>query len=324
MGKIEVTLGVDIGGTNTVLGFVDRLGKVVVEKAMLTNAHEPAEIFFKRFHENADALLNNISAQYEMLGVGIGAPNANYYRGTVEYPPNLQWKGVTKVVEIVKEHMKVPVVITNDANAAAMGEVVFGAAQGMKHVLVITLGTGLGSGIIVDGKLLYGADGFAGEVGHTIVDPNGRVCGCGNKGCLEAYASSTGICRTVQELMSTQTAPSELRNITFEQLTSKMIYESARRGDRLALEAFEFTGKILGMKLADSVAHLSPEAIILFGGLAKAGDFIFKPTKQSMEEHLFKIFKNKVKLLPSGLPEGNSAVLGASALAWDELAKQKN
>jgi glucokinase len=323
MGKKEVTLGVDIGGTNTVMGFVDRLGNVVAEESMLTNAHEPAEIFFKKFLNNADSLLNSISAHHEFLGVGIGAPNANYYRGTVEYPPNLQWKGVTPVVEIVNGHMKVPVFITNDANAAAMGEVVFGAARGMKHVIVITLGTGLGSGIIVDGKLLYGADGFAGEIGHTNVDPNGRLCGCGNKGCLEGYASSTGICRTVQEFLSTRSTPSELRNIKPEQLTSKMIYESAMRGDSLALEAFKFTGTILGLKLADSVAHLSPEAIILFGGLAKAGDLIFTPTKRSMEEHLFVTFKNKVKLLPSGLPEGNSAVLGASALVWDELAKQK-
>jgi len=323
MGRIRVTLGVDIGGTNTVMGFVDHDGKVIAETAMLTNALEPAEMFFKRFHEKVDSLLNSVNAHVELLGVGIGAPNGNYYRGTVENPPNLHWTGVTNVVAIVQEHMNVPVFITNDANAAAMGEVMFGAARGMKHVLVITLGTGLGSGIIVDGKLLYGADGFAGEVGHTTVDPNGRLCGCGNKGCLEAYASSTGICRTVQEFLSTRSTPSELRTSTPEELTSKMIYESARRGDPLALEAFEFTGNILGLKLAESVAYLSPEAIILFGGLANAGDLIFKPTKRSMEEHLLSIFRNKVKLIPSGLPEGNSAVLGASALAWDELGKQK-
>jgi glucokinase len=323
MGRIRVTLGVDIGGTNTVMGFVNRDGKVVAEAAMLTCAHEPAEMYLKKFLEKVDSLLNSVNAQVELLGVGIGAPNGNYYRGTVEYPPNLHWAGVTNVVAIVQKHMNVPVFITNDANAAAMGEVVFGAARGMKHVLVITLGTGLGSGIIVDGKLLYGSDGFAGEVGHTTVDPNGRLCGCGNKGCLEGYASSTGICRTVKEFLSTRSTPSELRKISPEALTSKLIYESAMRGDPLALEAFEFTGNILGLKLAESVAYLSPEAIILFGGLANAGDLIFKPTKRSMEEHLLAIFRNKVKLIPSGLPEGNSAVLGASALAWDELGKQK-
>ncbi len=321
--KVEVTLGVDIGGTNTVIGLVDRQGQVVVEKSIPTQAHEPSSRFFTRFHETITSLLVSIDEKYQLLGVGIGAPNANYYRGTIEYPPNLSWGGVTPVVEIVRKMLNLPVVMTNDANAAAMGELVFGAARGMKHVVVITLGTGLGSGIIVDGKLLYGADGFAGELGHVIVDPHGRTCGCGRHGCLETYASATGICRTVLEKVASTSQQSVLRKINAADITSKKICEAALEGDTLALDAFEETGKILGMKLADTVAHLSPEAIILFGGLAQAGDLIFKPTHRSLEENLLGIFKNKVKLIPSGLPEGNSAVLGASALIWDELDKKK-
>jgi glucokinase len=197
----------------------------------------------------------------------------------------------------------------------------FGAAKGMKDFIVITLGTGLGSGIVANGELIYGHDGFAGEIGHTIVDPNGRQCGCGRRGCLETYASASGIRRTVEELLSATMLPSELRGIGFETITSKRIFEAAQRGDRLALEAFELTGRYLGLKLADSVAHTSPEAIILLGGLAAAGDFIFVPTKKYMEEFLLNIFKNKVRLLPSGLPQGNSAILGAAALIWKELLK---
>jgi glucokinase len=209
--------------------------------------------------------------------------------------------------------------VTNDANAAALGEMLFGAARGMKDFIVITLGTGLGSGIVANGELIYGADGNAGEIGHTIVDINGRECGCGRRGCLETYASATGIRRTVQELICNTDEPSDLRSVSFEDLTSEMIYHAAQHGDRLALEAFEYTGRILGMKLADAVAHLSPEAIIFFGGLAAAGDLVFKPTKQSMEEHLLGIFKNKVKLLPSVMTEVNAGVIGASALIWNDL-----
>jgi glucokinase len=323
MAIIDVTLGVDIGGTNTKFGLVDREGKEITEMSILTNAHEPAETLIARLHENVEEMYRPLSGKCALRGIGIGAPNANYYRGTVENPPNLSWKGVVDVAALVRKYYSLPVAVTNDANAAALGEMLYGAAKGMKNFIVITLGTGLGSGIVAGGELVYGADGFAGEIGHTIVDPQGRECGCGGRGHLETYASATGICRTVSELLSVRRTESELRSIAPRDLTSRMIAGAAERGDSIAKEAFEFTGRILGMKLADSVAHLSPEAIILSGGLASAGALIFDPTKRSLEEYLLPIFRNKVKLLPSGLREGDAAVLGASALIWNEILKQR-
>lgn len=320
--KIEVTLGIDVGGTNTAFGFVDVNGKCVAESSIQTKAQNSAADLFSRLHPEIEKLYATISDKYLLKGIGIGAPNANYYRGTVENPPNLKW-GVVNVVEILKQYYDVPVAITNDANASAIGEMLFGAAKGMKDVIVITLGTGLGSGVVVDGKLVYGSDGFAGEIGHTVYHPNGRQCGCGRKGCLETYASATGIKRTVMELLAKSNEDSALRNVNYNDLDSKMIYTSALAGDKLAKEAFEITGKILGLKLADAVAVTSPEAIILFGGLALAGDMIINPTKKALEENLFVVFKNKVKILPSGLPEGNSAVLGSAALIWNEIIKQE-
>ena len=320
MNSIEVVLGVDIGGTNTKFGYVDKSGNLLAEGEMLTEAHRPAEEFFERLHTQAENLFVSKKDQLKLVGIGLGAPNGNYYKGTIEQPPNLSWKYVD-VVATLRRWYSIPVALTNDANAAALGEMLFGAAKGMKDFIVITLGTGLGSGIVANGELIYGHDGFAGEIGHTIVDPNGRQCGCGRRGCLETYASASGIRRTVEELLKMPAPPSELREISLEQITSKRIFEAAQRGDKLALEAFELTGRYLGMKLADSVAHTSPEAIILFGGLAAAGDFIFSPTKKYMEEFLLNIFKNKVRLLPSGLPKGNSAILGAAALMWKQLLK---
>ena len=321
--RTEVTVGIDVGGTNTVLGFVDAQGKCLADSSVPTLAHEAASSLVARLAAKIKELHAQLADRSVIVGIGIGAPNANYYRGTVENPPNLSWKGVTPLVALFKEQFDVPVVITNDANAAALGEMRFGAAKGMRDVIVITLGTGLGSGLIANGELIYGADGFAGEIGHTIVDPAGRWCGCGKRGCLETYASATGICRTIFEMLCNSREPSEFRDISFNKLTAKMITEAAHRGDPIALAAFEYTGRILGMKLAESVAHTSPEAIILFGGLANAGDLIFVPTKRSMEEHLMGIFKGKVKLLPSRLPEGNTAVLGAAALSWTELLKTR-
>jgi len=321
--RTEVTVGIDVGGTNTVLGFVDEQGKCLVESSVPTLAQEYAGLLVARLAAKIKELHAPLADRCEIVGIGIGAPNANYYRGTVEDPPNLSWKGVTPLVALFKERFDVPVVITNDANAAALGELRFGSAKGMRDIIVITLGTGLGSGIIANGGLVYGADGFAGEIGHTIVDPAGRWCGCGKRGCLETYASATGICRTIFEMLCNSREESEFRDISFNQLTAKMITEAAHRGDKIALAAFAYTGRILGMKLADSVAHTSPEAIILFGGLANAGDLIFVPTKRSMEENLMGIFKGKVKLLPSSLPEGNTAVLGAAALSWTELLKTR-
>ncbi len=320
MNQNEVVLGVDIGGTNTKFGYVDKSGNLLAEGEMPTEAHRPAEEFFERLHNQAEILFASKKENLKLVGIGLGAPNGNYYKGTIEQPPNLSWKFVD-VVALLHRWYSIPIALTNDANAAALGEMLFGAAKGMKDFIVITLGTGLGSGIVANGELIYGHDGFAGEIGHTIVDPNGRQCGCGRRGCLETYASASGIRRTVEELLKISTPPSELREISFEQITSKRIFEAAQRGDKLALEAFELTGRYLGLKLADSVAYTSPEAIILFGGLAAAGDFIFSPTKKYMEEFLLNIFKNKVRLLPSGLPQGNSAILGAAALLWKELLK---
>jgi glucokinase len=321
MNQKEIVLGADIGGTNTAFGFVDREGNLLAETVMPTEAHRPSEEFFERLHQQADKLFSSKVENCRLVGIGLGAPNGNYYKGTIEQPPNLSWKYVD-VVASLKQWYSVPIVLTNDANAAALGEQLFGAAKGMKDFIVITLGTGLGSGIVANGELIYGHDGFAGEIGHTIVDPNGRLCGCGRRGCLETYASASGICRTVEELLDKPSPPSELRGIEVHNITSKRIFEAAQHGDKLALEAFDATAKYLGLKLADSIAHTSPEAIILFGGLAAAGDYIFLPTKKYMEEYLFGIFKNKVRLLPSNLPKGNSAILGAAALIWKELLKK--
>ncbi len=322
MNKKELTLGIDIGGTNSVFGFVDRGGECFAEASIPTLSENPAEDLFNRLKVKVDEIYKELNNDYKLIGIGIGAPNANYYKGTVELPPNLKWE-IVNIVEIAEKIFSLPTVITNDANAAAIGEMKFGAAKGMKDFIVITLGTGLGSGIVVNGELVYGADGFAGEIGHTIYDYSGRECGCGRKGCLETYVSAPGIKRTVFELLANSNEQSELRKVSFEQLTAKMISDAALRGDKIALQAFDFTGKVLGLKLADSIAHTSPEAIILFGGLALAGDLIFNPTKKYMEENLLNIFKNKVKLLPSKLTKGNTAVLGAAALIWNELEKMK-
>ena len=320
MNQNEVVLGVDIGGTNTAFGYVDREGNLLAESVMATEAQRPYEEFFERLHNQAEILFEPMRENFKLVGIGLGAPNGNYYKGTIEQPPNLSWKYVD-VVAALKRWYSIPIVLTNDANAAALGEQLFGAAKGMKDFIVITLGTGLGSGIVANGDLIYGHDGFAGEIGHTIVDPNGRLCGCGRHGCLETYASASGICRTVEELLKSPVPPSELREMDSKSITSKRIFEAAQHGDKLALEAFDLTGKYLGLKLADSIAHTSPEAIILFGGLAAAGDFIFVPTKKYMEEYLLPIFRNKVRLIPSALPKGNSAILGSAALIWKEILK---
>jgi glucokinase len=317
----DVTVGVDIGGTNTVFGFVERSGTCLAESSIETRAQDPPEQLIERLHAAIMKIHAGFSVRPVIRGIGIGAPNANYYRGTVEYPPNLNWKGVIDVVGLVRKYFDVPVAITNDANAAALGEGMFGAARGMKDYIVITLGTGVGSGLVANGQLIYGADGFAGELGHTIVDPEGRWCGCGRRGCLEAYASAGGICRTAFELLAESREDSTLRHIAFDELTAKKVADAALKGDKVARAAFDRTARILGLKLADAVTHTSPEAIILFGGLANAGDLIIGPSKMYMEEYMLNIFRNKVKILPSGLTEGNTAVLGASALIWKELAR---
>lgn len=314
-------IGIDIGGTTTSLGFVDRQGALLFETTLATQADQPAETLVSRICDAIDKVRKTLPPQTEISGIGIGAPNANYLRGTVENPPNLDWGASTDLVGMFQQRYDLPIAITNDANAAALGELLFGGARGMKHAIIITLGTGLGSGIIVDGELLYGTDGFAGELGHTIVDPDGRFCACGKRGCLETYVSATGLCRTVSELLSVRLESSRLRETCFSQLTSKLIYEAACEGDQIALAAFDLTARTLGMKLADAVAHTSPEAIFLSGGLAAAGDLLIKPTVRYLEEFLFTPYKGKVKLLLSELPEGSGALLGAAALAWHEVDK---
>jgi len=321
--KQKVVLGIDIGGTNTAFGFVDEEGKLLVEFSFPTHSQESAGKLFSRLHPEVNKLFSPFENNYQLVGIGVGAPNANYYKGTVELPPNLNW-GTVNIVELCEKYFSVPCAITNDANAAAIGELKFGAGKGLKDFIVITLGTGVGSGIIVNGELVYGHDGFAGEIGHTIYDVNGRQCGCGRKGCLETYASASGIKRTVFELLAETNYQSLLSEISFDELNSKMISDAALKGDKIALMAFDITAKILGIKLADAVAHTSPEAIILFGGLANAGGLILEPTKKYMEEYILNIFKDKVKILPSALKNGNAAILGSAALIWNELEKHKN
>lgn len=320
MSKNELVLSVDVGGTNTVFGLVDKTGNVFLIDQIPTESDKSAENLFSRLFEKFYKLSYDARDEFVLVGIGIGAPNANYFKGTVENPPNLNW-GYVDLVKLLKKFSDVPVALTNDANAAAIGEMYYGAAKGLKDFIVITLGTGLGSGIVVNGNLVYGHDGFAGEIGHTIFDPQGRQCGCGRRGCLETYASAPGIKRTVMELIAMTNINSRLRSVSYESLDAKLITELALQGDELAIEAFDFTAKVLGIKLADAVAHTSPEAIILFGGLANAGDLLLVPTKKYLEENVFHVFRNKLKLLKSTLNEGKSAVLGAAALIWHELYK---
>ncbi|MDP4207525.1 MAG: ROK family protein [Bacteroidota bacterium] len=315
----SVVIGVDIGGTFSKFGIVDREGNILVEGSIPTDTFENVVDYQKSLYEAIEKAIAPIKSDIDIKGIGFGAPNANYYKGTIESAANLKWKGVVHFAELFKKYYNFPIVLTNDANAAAIGEGLYGGAKGMQDYIVITLGTGLGSGIVANGKMIYGFDGFAGELGHVMVEPNGRKCGCGKLGCLETYASATGIKRTVFKLLCDMTDESELRQYNFYELTSEKIYEAALRNDPVALKAFEFTGNILGAKLADAVAFSTPEAIFLFGGLAKAGEVLFKPIRESFEANLLPIYRNKIKILPSGLQDKNVAVMGASALIWKEL-----
>ncbi len=318
MAANDFVIGIDIGGTNTKVGLVDKQAKIHAHFDLPTWSEKPAADLFDRIFRKLNEFYQQNNLKPNILGVGIGAPNGNYFTGAIENPPNLKW-GSVNLVELVKQHLDVPAVLTNDANAAALGEMLFGVAKGMKNFIEVTLGTGLGSGIIVNGQLVYGHDGYAGEMGHVIVQKGGRQCGCGRKGCLETYVSATGLIRTVFEMLSSENDESILRDIPFNDLTSKMVYDAALKGDPIALKSFEYTGRILGEALADAVAYFSPEAIVLFGGLAAAGDFIFIPAKKHMEANLLSIYKNKIKIIPSGLPESDAAILGSAALIWNEL-----
>lgn len=319
----KLVVGIDIGGTNSVFGLVDREGNMHGEGVIATRRFPDFDQYLEELYIGIQELLKAEKEECELIGIGIGAPNANYYKGTIENAANLIWSGVIPFVEKMKRYFPtVPVIITNDANAAAIGEMVYGAAKGMKDFIVITLGTGLGSGFVANGELVYGHDSFAGELGHVIVNRTGRRCGCGRKGCLETYVSATGIKRTVFKLLADHLEDSEFRDISYNDLTAEMITRAALNGDPLAIEAYEYTGMLLGQALADAVTITSPEAIFLFGGLAKAGKYIFEPTKKYMEMHMLSNFRNKVKLLPSGIDGRNAAVLGASALVWQQLEKQ--
>jgi glucokinase len=315
----KVGIGIDIGGTNTQVGFVDENGKVYLETTMSTLEGETFEEYLEELYNVIEEAKANSDEKFEIIGIGIGAPNGNFYKGTIEFAPNLKWKGVIEVTKLMSEKFGVPAVLTNDANAAAIGEMMFGGAKGMNNFIIITLGTGLGSGIVVNGELVYGHDGFAGELGHVRVIRGGRLCGCGRRGCLETYASATGIKRTAFEVIADRNQETILSKFSYDELTSFKIYEAAQNGDHIAREIFRETGKVLGEALADFVANESPEAIFLFGGLANAGELILEPTEKAMEENLLHIFKNKVRLQLSQLNEGDAAVVGAAALAWKEF-----
>lgn len=311
-------VGIDIGGTNTVFGIVDARGAIVANGSIKTGSYVQADEYVDEVCKRLKELIGASVGADKIKGIGIGAPNGNYYKGTIEFAPNLPWKGIVPLAKMFEERLGIPAILTNDANAAAIGEMTYGAARGMKNFIMITLGTGVGSGIVVNGQMVYGHDGFAGELGHTIIRrENGRLCGCGRRGCLETYCSATGVARTAREMLAASAEPSLLRSIPAEEITSKDVYDAAAKGDKLAKDIFNFTGTLLGEALADFIAFSSPEAIILFGGLAKAGDYIMKPVQKAIDENVLSIYKGKAKLLVSELKDADAAVLGASALGWE-------
>lgn len=309
---MKLSVGIDIGGTNTAFGLVDESGRIVARGNISTRNNSDFQDYVNQVFDGIRQLLGQTTGA-ELSGIGIGAANGNYFSGCIENAANLPWKGVVKIVETFKNQFGVPVFLTNDANAAAIGEMVYGGAKGMTDFIEITLGTGLGSGIVTGGKMLYGHDGFAGECGHVIVERGGRDCGCGRKGCLETYVSATGVVRTATELLAKRNIDSELRSIPNSELTALIVSQAAGRGDAIAREVFEFTGEMLGRALADFVVITSPQAIFLFGGLAKAGEILFEPVRRSMEANMLNIFKNKTQVLPSQLGD-DAAILGSAAL----------
>lgn len=311
-------IGIDIGGTNTVFGIVDARGVVVASSSIKTLKHPDIKDYIEELYQGVMRLLEANDAIGKVHGIGIGAPNANYYTGMIETLVNIPWPTPLPLAQMVSEKFGLPVAITNDANAAAIGEMTYGAARGMKNFIMITLGTGVGSGIVINGQLVYGSDGFAGELGHAIVKrTNGRLCGCGRSGCLEAYCSASGVARTAREYLEIRKDESVLRNLPIEEITSKDVFDAAMNGDKLANEIFEYTGTILGEAFADFTVFSSPEAIIVFGGLAKSGELLMRPIREAMERNMMPLFKGKVKVLLSELKEADAAVLGASALGWE-------
>lgn len=314
-------IGLDLGGTNSVFGIVDSRGEIKATTAIKTQAYGNVEDYVDASVEALRIIIDQVGGIEKIKAMGIGAPNGNYYNGTIEFAPNLKWAhhGVVPLAKMFSERLEnIPVGLTNDANAAAIGEMTYGVARGMKNFIVITLGTGVGSGIVINGQLVYGCDGFAGELGHVIMRrENGRPCGCGRNGCLEAYCSATGVARTARELLAKTEEPSLLRDLNPEEITSLDVSIAAGKGDNLAKRIYEFTGEMLGEACADFAAFSSPEAFIFFGGLTKAGDLIMGPIKRSYDEHVLKIFKGKAKFLISGLDGSSAAVLGASAVGWE-------
>ena len=312
-------VGIDIGGTNTVFGIVDQKGNVLASDSIKTQAYKELDDYMNALCDGIAQLVKNNCGMDKIQGIGVGAPNANFYSGNIEYAANLPWKGIVPFAKMMSEKLGVPVALTNDANAAAIGEMTYGAARGVKDFIMITLGTGVGSGVVANGQLIYGHDGFAGELGDVIVrGENGRPCGCGNKGCLETYTSATGVARTAREFLEKRAnEDSLLRKIPADQITSKDVFDAAKAGDQIAKDIFAFTGQILGEALADFIKFSSPKIIVLFGGLAKSGDLLMVPLKKAMEENLMPIFRNKVNVVFSEMKDADAAVLGASALGWD-------
>lgn len=311
-------IGIDMGGTNTVFGIVDARGIVLASSSIKTAKHSNFDDYVEELYTEISKLITENDAEGKIHGIGIGAPNANYYTGEIADGVNLPWPTPIPLVQKLQDKFGIPVTATNDANAAAIGEMTYGAARGLKDFIMITLGTGVGSGIVINGQVVYGHDGFAGELGHVIMKRNnGRLCGCGRTGCLEAYCSATGVARTAREFLEIRNEPSLLRNIDIETITSKDVYDAAIAGDKLAKDVFEYTGNLLGEALADFTVFSSPEAFVLFGGLAKSGELLMRPLRESMNRNMMGIFKGKPKLLLSELKEADAAILGASALGWE-------
>lgn len=318
---MKYSIGIDIGGTNTVSGLVDENGNILSSSSFSTKDYDYLETYLEAITDSIIGLIIKCDDKESIQGIGIGAPNGNYYHGTIEHAPNLKFKGIIPVKEHIERKLSEKgyhynVTITNDANAAALGEMIYGGAKGMKDFMIITLGTGVGSGIVVDGRLVYGSDGFAGEVGHTIVQAEGRLCGCGRKGCVETYSSVTGVTKTAIELLEASNTPSILRNIPHDKIGGHTIYEAALKGDKIALQCFDVAAKMLAIGMANAVAVTSPKKIFLFGGLTKAEDILMIPLKKYFEENLFVVFQNKIELEISSLNENNAAILGAAALTF--------
>ena len=316
----QVVLAIDLGGTSADFAFINLDGKILYKENILSKDFDTANSFVQLVKKRSEQAISSKKLDVKVRAIGIGAPNGNYYRGTIEFAPNLDWKGIIPIADYFKMAFGgIPCFLTNDANAAAIGEGMFGNAQNVKDFIMITLGTGVGSGIVINDKLIYGNDGFAGELGHVIVKDEGRQCGCGRQGCLETYASVTGLKRTVIKLLMDNKFKSELKGVSFNELSGKMVSKAALKGDALAHESFRYTGDILGKALANFVAFSSPNLIILFGGLAQAGELILNPTKKAMEKNLLKIYRGKVPIIMSGLKGNEAAILGAGALAWKEM-----